>query len=78
MIDRAEKRNGSEKRNGTEKSVTVRIPEHLLEPLKEIANREGRSQNAEIVQTIIKYLNDNGYTVDMLENRTAEVNENVS
>ena len=52
--------------------VTLRIPDHIAERLKDVAMREGRSFNNEVVHTMVEYLKDEGYEIDMVEDRSED------
>lgn len=49
------------------KNVNVRFPPHVLDSIKDVADREGRSQNAAICWAVVDYLRERGYDIDLVE-----------
>lgn len=50
-----------------EKNISLRIPDHVWEQIKDLGKREGRSFNSEVVYSIVHYLKEEGYNIDMKE-----------
>lgn len=61
--------NENESSQNEEKSVNVRFPNHVHARLKELARREGRSLNAEVVSVLIERLRKEGYDMDFVDDR---------